>query len=126
MRRLSGVAAALIGVSLFGVVPAHAAGQDAVKDNDEFVLYYNSNYAGSFSDFAAKKSDLGSYDFIKSGLAGYGQSVFRNTASVQNLRADPARVYVSVNWSGASDYVYPDSSRNLSSAYNDNASFQWL
>lgn len=105
--------------------PAQAAGQDGTVENDEFIFYYNSNLAGSFSDFATSKTNLDPYDFLKPGLAGYGQTIGDNAASVRNLRASTARVYVSTGYIGVYDQVAAESSRNLSLAYNNNASFRW-
>lgn len=105
---------------------AHAAGQDGVIESGEFVFYYSSDYSGSYTDFATAKSDLGPYNFIKSGLAGYGTPVRNNSASVRNKRNQAARVYYSTGYAGVSDYVDPLSSRNLVATQNDNASFRWI
>ena len=85
--------------------PAQAVGQDAAIDNNEFIFYYNSNYGGSYVDFAGAKANLAGYDFLKSGLAGYGQGVKNNAASVANLRGATARVYFNSNYAGVYDQV---------------------
>lgn len=125
------IARAIMSIAVAGAAaaslasPVQAAGQDGQADNNEFIFYYNSNLAGSLSDFATSKLDLATYDFLKSGLAGYGQNVKNNSASVTNLRASDAKVYVGSAYSGVYDQVAAESSRNLSLAYNKNASFRW-
>lgn len=113
-------------VAVLAAPSAQAAGQDGSINNNEFIFYYNSNYAGSFSDFTAGKSNLLGYTYLASGLAGYGQSVKNNAASVANLRGDAARVYYNSGYQGAFDHVGAESSRNLANTYNENASFRWL
>lgn len=105
---------------------AHAAGQDAVIETNEFVFYYSSNFSGSYSDFSSSKADLSGYEFIKSGLSGYGTPVRNNSASVRNKRNQAARVYYSPNYLGVSDYIDPLESTNLVNTSNDNASFRWV
>jgi peptidase inhibitor family I36 len=118
---------AVAATGVLGLAPAAvAAGQDAVVNNNELVLYYNSGLAGSFSDFTSAQTNLAGYTFIKSGLAGYGQGVANNAASARNLKASNARIYINTNFTGAYDVVTSESSRNLSSAYNANLSFRWM
>lgn len=119
-------AAPLIALAALVPSPATAAGQDGVRESGEFIFYFNSGYAGSWSDFAASKGDLAGYTFLKSGLAGYTELVKRNSASVENNRNQAARVYFSSNYAGASDYVDPLGQRNLVNTYNENASFRWV
>jgi hypothetical protein len=106
--------------------PAQAAGQDAVVNNNEFILYYNSNKAGSFSDFLNPQSKLHDHTFIRQGLNGFGQTVVSNTASVDNRRNSTARIYINNNYGGPYDSVGADSWRNLERAYNRNFSFRWI
>ena len=115
-----------IAAALAVPVSACAAGQDAVIETNEFVFYYSAGYTGSYSDFAASRADLSGYEFIKSGLAGYGTPVRNNSASVRNKRNQAARVYYSPNYLGVSDYVDPLGSRDLVNTRNDNASFRWI
>jgi Peptidase inhibitor family I36 len=126
--RLRLFAAALITTTGALAIPgtAHAAGQDGVIESNEFVFYYSLDYSGSYTDFAVAKSDLGPYDFVKPGLAGYGTPVRNNSASVRNKRNQAARVYYSPGYAGVSDYVDPLASRNLVATRNDNASFRWV
>lgn len=105
---------------------AEASGQDAIIETNEFVFYYSAGYTGSYSDFATSKADLSGYEFIKSGLSGYGTPVRNNSASVRNKRSQAARVYYSPNYLGVSDYVDPLGSRDLVNTRNDNASFRWI
>jgi len=114
--------AALTTASVVGAV--HAAAQDGVANDEEFIFYYNSNQAGSLSDFSAAKADLAGFTFVSAG-SGSGQGVKNNAASVDNRRAVAARVYYNSNYAGAYDHVNADSSRNLVNTYNDNASFRW-
>jgi hypothetical protein len=120
---VAGLLASAVVVGAAGA--AHASGQNAVINDDEMVFFYNSNFRGSYSDFAGAKSDLASYTYIKTGLAGFGQVVKNNTASVYNYRARSARVYYNSGFAGKFDQVGADNGRNLVTTYNDNASFQW-
>lgn len=124
--RLAATAAATVLTALAIPGTANAAGQDGVVDANEFVFYYSANFGGSYDDFSASKADLTGYTFIKPGLAGYGQAVRNNSASVRNKRNQAARVYYSPNYLGVSDYIDPLGSTNLVNTSNDNASFRWI
>jgi hypothetical protein len=126
----------LAGVSVaamlaFGLAPAaNAAGQDATINPNEFVFFYNSDFAGSYDDFINPQSSLAGFTFIKPGLNGYGQAVKNNSASVGNYKPQPVRIYYNSGYAGVYDQVAaatPSSpaGRNLVSTYNQNASFQW-
>lgn len=123
---------ALASAALVGFAsPANAAHQDATVNSGEFVFFYNSNYAGSYSDFLYVSSNLANYTFIKPGLSGYQTPVKNNSASVANYKYQTARVYFNSNWAGDYDQVGPGtgsnpSGRNLVKTYNDNASFKWI
>ncbi len=54
------IAASLAGAALGGVpAPAQAADRNGVCESGEFCYYYNSNNAGSVSDFRTSVSDYG-------------------------------------------------------------------
>ena len=128
-KRVVTVAAAIASIAALGTVTApgaSAAGQDGVAESEEFIFFYNSNYGGSYSDFASNKPDLAGYTFLRQGLNGYGQAVKNNSASVYNNRTQAARVYFNSGYAGAVDQVPGMSGRNLTLTYNENASFRWI
>ena len=104
---------------------AFAANQDGAGNNNEFVFYYNSNTAGSLSDFTTARSDLAGYAFLSTGN-GQGTAVKNNSASARNLKSSSARVYYNSNYGGPYDTVAGETSKNLVNTYNDNASFKWI
>lgn len=125
IQRITASSLAGAGLLVASVLGAgHAAAQDGVSNDDEFIFYYNSGLAGSLSDFSAAKADLAGFTFVSSG-SGQGQFLKKNAASVDNRRAVDARVYFNSNYAGAYDHVNADSSRNLVNTYNNNASFRW-
>ncbi len=117
----------LIGTS----TPAFAASRDGVCDSGEFCYYYNSNEAGSISDFTGSISDYGAteptcYDF-KSAGAGQGLCVKNNAASVWNRTSHTVRVYFNSSYGGASQDFAPGAKGNLNTTLkNNNASHQFL
>lgn len=124
--RSIGIASVLVLLAILAPQRASAANQDGTINDNEFVFFFNSNLGGSYSDFASSTANLAGYTFLKGGLAGYGQYVKNNSASVTNLRGSTARVYFNSNYAGPYDTVNAASSRNLVNTYNDNASFRWL
>jgi surface antigen len=111
--------------------PAFAASRDGVCDSGEFCYYYNSNEAGSISDFTGSISDYGTteptcYDFKGAG-AGQGLCVKNNAASVWNRTSHTVRVYFNSNYGGASQDFAPGAKGNLDATLkNNNASHQFL
>ncbi|MEV4255951.1 peptidase inhibitor family I36 protein [Spirillospora sp. NPDC049652] len=111
--------------------PVSAAGRDGVCDSGEFCYYYNSDLAGSLSDFTGSISDYGTtqpscYDF-KSAGAGQGVCVKNNAASVWNRTGSTVRVYYNSGYGGASQDFAPGASGNLNATLkNNNASHQLL
>lgn len=105
--------------------PSQAVGQDGVINANEFVFYYNSYWAGSFSDFAGNKSNLAGYEFLSNG-AGKGQAVKNNSASADNYRNQAARVYFNSGYGGVNDLVPALTGVQLTNTYNENASFKWI
>ncbi|WP_222598454.1 peptidase inhibitor family I36 protein [Lentzea tibetensis] len=118
---------ALIGVVL-GTAPASAAtDRNGVCEQGEFCLYFNSDQAGSLSDFDASISDYGDsqpscYDF-KSAGNGKGVCVKNNAASVKNLTSKPVTVYYNSGYAGANQTIAAGGKANLKAELkNENAS----
>ncbi|KNX38266.1 peptidoglycan DD-metalloendopeptidase family protein [Luteipulveratus halotolerans] len=108
---------------------AEAAARDGVCDSGEFCLYYNSDNAGSVSDFAGSIPDYGAtqpecYEF-KSAGAGQGLCVKNNAASVWNRTGTKVRVYYNSGYAGASQDFAAGTKGNLNTTLkNNNASHQ--
>ncbi|MDH6129079.1 CHAP domain-containing protein [Kitasatospora sp. GP82] len=111
--------------------PAFAASRDGACDDGEFCYYYNSNEAGSVSDFTGSISDLGAtqptcYEF-KGGGNGQGVCVKNNAASVWNRTGQTVRVYYNSGFGGASQDFAPGEKGNLNATLkNNNASHKFL
>jgi len=111
--------------------PANAASRDGVCDSGEFCYYYNSDEAGSVSDFTGSISDYGTtepscYDFKGPGN-GKGICVKNNAASVWNRSSKTVRVYFNTGYAGASQDFAPGAKGNLNATLkNNNASHQFL
>ncbi|WP_084338035.1 peptidase inhibitor family I36 protein [Actinomadura oligospora] len=126
---------AVAGSTLTGIVavsaPASAAARDGVCDSGEFCYYYNSDEAGSLSDFSGSLADYGTtqptcYDF-KSAGAGQGVCVKNNAASVWNRTGSTVRVYYNSNYGGSSQDFASGAKGNLNPTLkNNNASHQLL
>jgi hypothetical protein len=134
MKRLKKVvtaAALLSAVALPALVvaPAQAATRDGKCDTGELCYYYNSNVAGSLSDFRGSVDDYGAkqpscYEF-KSRGAGRGLCVKNHAASVWNRTGKPVRVYFNSGYSGASQEFASGTKGNLRTGLkNENASHQ--
>ncbi len=126
---VAGVALAAAGVTVLST-PASAAARDGVCDSGEFCLYYNSDNAGSISDFAGSISDYGTtqpscYDFKGPGN-GQGLCVKNNAASVWNRTGGTVRVYYNSGYGGASQDFGSGAKGNLNATLkNNNASHQF-
>ncbi|MFJ5924544.1 CHAP domain-containing protein [Kitasatospora sp. NPDC092948] len=111
--------------------PAFAAARDGVCDAGEFCYYYNSDNAGSVSDFTGSLSNLGDtqptcYDFKGAGN-GQGICVKNNAASVWNRSGQTVRVYFNSGYAGAYQDFAPGAKGNLNATLkNNNASHQFL
>ncbi|CAN7542401.1 peptidase inhibitor family I36 protein [Terrabacter sp. LjRoot27] len=118
--------------ALAGATPAHAADRNGVCETGEFCYYYNSDHAGSVSDFTSSVADYGTdqpgcYDFKTSGLAGYGQCIKNNAASVWNRSSDKVQVFYNSDYGGAVQEIAAGAKVNLSSALkNQNASHRFV
>src|SRR3954451_18883502 len=137
MKTLTSLLAAAAGVvvMLAGSVafagPASAASRDGRCDSGEFCYYFNSNEAGSISDFTDSLDDYGAtqptcYEFKGAG-AGRGVCVKNNAASVWNRSGKTVRVYFNSNFAGAHQDFAPGARGNLNRTLkNNNASHQLL
>jgi murein DD-endopeptidase MepM/ murein hydrolase activator NlpD len=122
-------AAAPLAVGTFS--PASAAARDGVCDSGEFCYYYNSNNAGAISDFTTSVGNYGTdqpdcYDF-KGTLAGHGQCIKNNAASVWNRSSQSVVVYFNSGYYGSQQTIPAGFKGNLNSTlYNNNASHQFV
>jgi surface antigen len=124
---VAGAALAIAAPFLATVSPAYAAARNGVCDSGEFCYYYNSNEAGSISDFTTSIADYGTtepscYDFKGAG-AGKGICVKNNAASVWNRTSKTVTVYFNSNYGGAHQSFAAGAKGNLSATLkNNNAS----
>lgn len=132
-RLVRAMVAAVGAVTLVGVgtMPATATAnaRDGVCDDGEFCLYYLSNRGGSVSDFTTSISNYGAtqptcYEFKGPG-AGQGECVKNNAMSAWNRRDSGVDVFFYSNYGNPSDYVGPNSWRNLNVTSNENASHRF-
>ncbi|MET8147911.1 SpoIID/LytB domain-containing protein [Actinoplanes sp. NPDC049668] len=127
---LAVLVAALIGVA---VAPgaASAADRDGTCDSGEFCYYFNSDQAGSVSDFTESQDDYGTtqpscYEFKGAG-EGQGVCVKNNAASVWNRTGRTVRVFFNSNFAGASQDFASGAKGNLNATLkNNNASHELL
>jgi hypothetical protein len=125
------VALALVMPLVAFAEPANAADRDGVCQSGEFCYYYNSNEAGSVSDFTGSVSDYGTteptcYDFKGPG-AGQGTCIKNNAASVWNRSSVTVRVYYNTGFAGATEDFAPGAKGNLDATLkNENASHKFL
>jgi hypothetical protein len=123
--------AALAAPILVTASPASAAARDGVCESGEFCYYYNSDEAGSVSDFTGSVDDYGTtepscYDFKGPG-AGKGTCIKNNAASVWNRSSKTVRVYFNSGYAGASQDFAAGAKGNLNATLkNNNASHQFL
>lgn len=129
-----GAAAAIMStVALGGAATALAPSANAatarngVCETGEFCYYYNSNFAGSVSDFTASLGNYGAtqpscYEFKGTG-AGQGTCIKNNAASVWNRSSVPVTVYYNSNYGGPSQVIPAGAKVNLNATLkNNNAS----
>ena len=134
LRNLSrlGVVGLVLGAgAVVGVAPADAAtARNGVCDSGEFCYFFNSNYAGSVSDFSGSMSNLGDrqpycYEFRGKGN-GKGICVKNHAASVWNRSSKPVTVFFNSGYHGASQTIAPGHRANLKAALkNNNASHRF-
>ena len=123
-----GVAGVVASGLLAQGAPAQAAGRDGVCDSGEFCYYYNSDQAGSVSDFTGSLGDYGTtqpscYDFKGAG-AGKGQCIKNEAASAWNRTSKTVRVYYNSNYGGTYLDIKSGAKVNLGALKNQNASHQ--
>jgi hypothetical protein len=124
---VAGIALAMTTSILSASSPASAAGRDGTCDSGEFCYYYNSNEAGSVSDFTESVDDYGTtqptcYDFKGAG-AGKGLCVKNNAASVWNRTSKTVTVYFNSDFGGATQSFAAGAKGNLNATLkNNNAS----
>lgn len=122
---LAALAMLMAGVALPSA--AQAAGRDGTCDSGEFCYFYNSNQAGSVSDFTGSVGDYGAtqptcYEFKGTGT-GKGICVKNNAASVYNRTSKPVTVYYNSDYLGTSQTIPAGGRANLITALkNNNAS----
>ncbi len=126
---VAGAALAMTASMLTVASPASAASRDGVCDSGEFCYYYNSDNAGSVSDFTASLGDYGTtqpscYEFKGAGN-GQGLCVKNNAASVWNRTSKTVRVYYNSNYAGAYQDFAAGAKGNLNATLkNNNASHE--
>jgi surface antigen len=124
---VAGAALALAASLVTTGSPAFAASRNGVCDSGEFCLYYNSDQAGSVSDFTGSVDDYGAsqpscYEF-KSAGNGRGLCVKNNAASVWNRTSKTVKVFFNSNYGGASQAFAAGAKGNLNATLkNNNAS----
>ena len=123
--------ALLVGGAAFLAAPASAAGRDGTCDGGEFCYYFNSDEAGSVSDFTDSLDDYGAtqptcYEFKGAGN-GQGVCVKNNAASVWNRTSKTVRVFFNSNYAGAHQDFAAGARGNLNATLkNNNASHELL
>jgi hypothetical protein len=123
--------ALLAGGAAVLAAPAAAAGRDGTCDGGEFCYYFNSNEAGSVSDFTDSLDDYGAtqptcYEFKGAGN-GQGVCVKNNAASVWNRTSKTVRVFFNSNYAGAYQDFAAGAKGNLDATLkNNNASHELL
>ena len=126
----AGLTAAVVAATFLTAAPAQAAARDGICQSGEFCLYYNSDHAGSVSDFTGSIDDYGAsqpecYEFKGAG-AGQGQCVKNNAASVWNRTSGSVTVFYNSGYSGDSQTFASGAKVNLNATLkNDNASHRF-
>ncbi|SDP33715.1 hypothetical protein SAMN04489867_2112 [Pedococcus dokdonensis] len=124
------LAAAVLTSMLAVAAPAQAASRDGVCNDGEFCYYYNSDEAGSISDFTGSIDDYGTtqpscYDFKGAGN-GKGLCVKNNAASVWNRSSKTVRVYFNSGYAGTYQSIAAGAKANLNATLkNNNASHKF-
>ena len=130
-RTLAGIVVVAAAATLTLATPASAASRDGVCDSGEFCYYFNSDEAGSISDFTGSIPDYGTtqpscYEFRGAGN-GQGLCVKNNAASVWNRSSKTVRVYFNSNYGGTYQSFAAGAKGNLNSTLkNENASHQFI
>lgn len=121
----AGVLALVLGAGVVATVtPAEAAtARNGVCQSGEFCYYFNSNEAGSVSDFKTSISNLGDrqpscYEF-RSKAKGKGVCVKNNAASVWNRTSKTVTVYYNSGYGGKSQSIAAGHKANLKAGLKD-------
>ncbi|WP_328312292.1 peptidase inhibitor family I36 protein [Streptomyces sp. NBC_00442] len=94
--------------------------------SQKICFYYNSNTRGAMQSYWINWKDFAGQTFWGPGLPGTGEPLKNNAASVINaFRVSGAIVYYNSNYQGPSDFTSYQDWRNLSSTYNNNASWHF-
>ena len=134
LRRACAVVVSVVALASGAVAlasPASAAARDGACNSGEFCYYFNSDNAGSVSDFTDTLDDYGAtqptcYEFKGDGN-GKGLCVKNNGASVWNRTGKTVRVYFNSNFGGAHQDFAAGAKGNLNATLkNNNASHQLL
>lgn len=130
IRGVLAVLGALLVVVATSTAPASAATRNGDCESGEICFYFYANYEGSVSDFTGSLDNYGStqpscYEFKKPNVSGFGLCMKNNARSVWNRTGSAARVYFNSGYCGSYDTVAAGTSRNLSVAYDNNASHQF-
>lgn len=126
MIRLAAVATLAAGMGVAVPSTSQAVARNGVCEAGEFCLYYNSNQAGSVSDFTTSISDYGSkqpscFEFKGRG-SGKGVCVKNNAASVWNRTGKPVTVFYNSGYTGSKQTFAAGTRANLNATLkNDNA-----
>ena len=118
---------ALISVSFGAATASAATARNGSCEDGEFCLYYNSDQAGSVSDFNTSISDYGDeqpscYEFKGAGN-GKGLCVKNEAASVWNRTDNKVTVYFNSGYAGPSQTIAANTKVNLNATLkNENAS----
>ncbi|MCL2423529.1 MAG: peptidase inhibitor family I36 protein, partial [Micrococcales bacterium] len=120
-------AAGLVGLQ---AEPSQAASRDGICEKGEFCYYYNSNLAGSVSDFTGSLADYGTsqpscYEFKGAGN-GKGRCILNDAASVRNNTTYEVWIYTGKNYTGSVEKIAPNSTKQLTTTYNRNASHKFV
>ncbi|TYK46104.1 peptidase inhibitor family I36 protein [Actinomadura decatromicini] len=127
---VAAAAVAIGGTTLATASTASAATRNGTCESGEFCYYFNSNNAGSVSDFTGSVADYGAeqpscYDFKGPGN-GKGKCVKNAAASVWNRSSKTVRVYYNSNYGGTYQDFKAGAKGNLNSSLkNQNASHQF-
>ncbi|MQY40904.1 hypothetical protein SRB17_89370 [Streptomyces sp. RB17] len=125
------VAAATLGLATPALASPTPRPASAQTSSCALLLWYNSNEQGSSACY--NNSDVANFagDVFTSAGAGQGLPVKNDAASATDKLGytttwPTARIFFNSNWGGVYDDVAPQSSRNLSNTYNNNASLEWV
>ncbi len=127
LGRIAAISGLAVGAMAIAQSPASAGTTRPCYDN-EFCLWYNSDFQGSWFGWPNSVTSYQPYEFDASpyGDNGNGFIVKNNAASAANYNdTKDFRVYFNSNYGGTYDVVCNNLGRNLVNTKNDNASGKW-